>query len=105
MPVLVGFNTNRKPNEPFVNFDKDYYYLPVGLMARTDISMESKFTFSFILTEYLPVSFECAMKHLANVTVDEVVNKYRMPLLQAGTICNEVRSLAPNLLSILKGDS
>lgn len=105
MPVPIEFNYDRKPGEPFVDFDEDYYYLPVGLMSRTDISMEAKFTFSFVLTEYLPESFESAVEHLSNITVDEVVNKYKMPLLQAGTICSEVKSLAPNLLSILRGDN
>lgn len=100
MPITVTAN---KGKIPYVNFDKDYYYIPVSLMPRQDITQETKICFSMMVTEYLPLGMEYAQQKLTEVTINDIVKKYKQPLLMAGRIREEVIMLAPDLQSILKG--
>lgn len=100
MPVTV---TAHKGQVPFVDFDKDYYYMLATIMPRQDIMQETKLCFAMILTEYLPLGLEYAQNQLLNITVKDIVKKYKQPLMSAGKIREEIIMLAPNLHDILKG--
>lgn len=100
MPVTV---TAHKGEIPYVNFDKNYYYIPASLMPRQDIMQETKLCFSMALTEYLPLGLEYAQNKLMNITINDIVKKYKQPLLMATKIRDEVVLLAPELHSILTG--
>lgn len=100
MPVTV---TARKGQVPFVDFDDDYYYMPVSLMARPDIMQETKLCFAMAITEYLPSGLEYAQKRLSEITVSDIVFKYKQPIVIADRIRKEITALAPNLHNILKG--
>lgn len=100
MPVTV---TARKGKFPYVDFDDDYYYMPVSLMARTDIMQETKLCFAMANTEYLPYGLEYAQKKLSEITVSDIVRKYKQPVVIADKIREEIVALAPHLHEILKG--
>ncbi len=101
MPVTV---TAHKGKVPFVDFDDDYFYMPVSLMARQDIMQETKLCFSMAITEYLPLGLEYAQKRLSEITVRDIVCKYKQPVVIADKIREEISTLAPSLHSILKGN-
>lgn len=98
MPITV---TARKGSRPYVNYDKDYYYIPVSIMPRQDILPETKMCFSMAVTEFLPLGLEYAQKRIAEITVSDVVKKYKQPLLMAEKIREELVRLAPDLHKIL----
>lgn len=100
MPVAITAN---KGKIPYVNFQKDYFYIPVSLMPRQDITPETKMCFSMIVTEYLPLGLEYAQQKLTEVTINDIVSKYKQPLLMAIKIRDEITMLAPDLETILKG--
>lgn len=100
MPITV---TAHQGKVPYVNFDKDYYYIPASIMPRQDIMQETKLCFSMALTEYLPMGFEYAQNQLLNISVNDIVNKFKQPLMMAGKIRDEIIMLAPNLHAILTG--
>lgn len=100
MPVTV---TARKGKVPYVNYDEDYYYMPVSLMWRTDIMQETKLCFAMAVTEYLPFGLEYAQKRLSEITVSEIVGKFKQPIIIAESVKDEIVSLAPKLHEILKG--
>ncbi len=100
MPVTV---TARKGKYPYVDYDKDYYYMPVSLMSRQDIMQETKLCFSMAITEYLPFGLEYARKRLSDITVSDIVCKYKQSVLVAERVRDEIISLAPKLQDILKG--
>ena len=100
MPVSV---TARKGKVPYVDFDDDYYYMPVSLMPRQDIMQETKLCFSMAITEYLPYGLEYAQKRISEITISDIVCKYKQPVVIADRIKEEITALAPNLHDILKG--
>ncbi|MDE5771929.1 MAG: hypothetical protein K2I06_09950 [Ruminococcus sp.] len=100
MPVTV---TAQKGKVPYVNYDEDYYYIPVSIMWRTDIMQETKLCFSMAVTEYLPYGLEYAQKRLSEITISDIVCKFKQPIVIAEKIRDEIISLAPDLHSILKG--
>lgn len=100
MPVTV---TAHKGKVPYVNYDEDYYYIPVSIMWRTDIMQETKLCFSMAVTEYLPYGLEYAQKKLSEITVSDIVGKFKQPIVMADRIREEIIALAPNLHDILTG--
>lgn len=100
MPITV---TAHKGSYPYVNYDEDYYYIPVSIMPRQDILPETKMCFSMAVTEFLPSGLEYAQKRIAEITVSDVVRKYKQPLLMAEKIREELVRLAPDLHKILNG--
>lgn len=100
MPITV---TARKGQVPYVDYDDDYYYMPVSIMSRQDIMQETKLCFSMALTEYLPSGLEYAQKKLSEITITDIVRKYKQPIVMADRIREEIIALAPNLHDILKG--
>ncbi len=100
MPVTV---TAQKGKYPYVNYDEDYYYIPVSIMWRTDIMQETKLCFSMAVTEYLPHGLEFAKKKLSEITISDIVSKYQQPIVIADRIQSEIIRLAPDLHDILIG--
>lgn len=100
MPVTV---TARKGKVPYVDFDDDYYYIPVSLMSRTDVMQETKLCFSMAMTEHLPMGLEYAQKRLSEITISDIVCKYKQPIVIADRIREEIVMLAPKLHDILRG--
>lgn len=100
MPVTV---TAHKGKVPYVNYDEDYYYIPVSIMWRTDIMQETKLCFSMAVTEYLPHGLEFAQKKLSEITVSDIVCKFKQPIVIADRIREEIIRLAPDLHDILTG--
>lgn len=100
MPVSI---TACKGKVPYVDFKDDYYYMPVSLMSRADIMQETKLCFSMAITEYLPYGLEYAQKRLSEITVSDIVCKFKQPIIIAESVRDELISLAPQLHNILKG--
>lgn len=100
MPVAI---TAHKGQIPYVDFDEDYFYMPVSIMSRQDIMQETKVCFAMAITEYLPLGLEYATKKLSEISIADIVKKYNMPIVVADRIKSEIIALAPNLHEILKG--
>ncbi|MDE6593509.1 MAG: plasmid recombination protein [Oscillospiraceae bacterium] len=63
----------------------------------------AKLCFSMIMTEHLPLGLEHAQKKLSEITVSDIVRKYKQPVVIADRIREEIVMLAPKLHDILKG--
>lgn len=100
MPVSI---TAHKGKVPYVDFKDDCYYMPVSLMCRPDIMQETKLCFSMAITEYLPYGLEYAQKRLSEITMSDIVCKFKQPIIIAERIRDEIIALAPELHNILKG--